>query len=153
MVYPVGSPAPLPNADLPDDVKADYLEASSIVQLSPRAAAALLRLAVHKLIMSLGGAGKSLSDDIGSLVHTGLLPTIQQALDVVRVVGNNAVHPGELDLRDDMETATQLFHLVNIIAEYMISVPKQVQTAFGNLPVGEQAKVAKRDARGPQSNS
>jgi len=44
----------------------------------------------------------------------------------VRVIGNEAVHPGKLDLKDDRDTATRLFKLVNIIAEQMISNPKHV---------------------------
>ena len=37
---------------------------------------------------------------------------------------NEAVHHGEMDLRDDVETASQLFVLVNAIADQMITQPK-----------------------------
>ena len=49
MVYPVRGEAPLPNPDLPEDIRGDYDEASTILDLSPRGAAALLRLGIQKL--------------------------------------------------------------------------------------------------------
>src|SRR4051812_9281545 len=64
MAYPDSSPAPLPNADLPDDVRADYDEASTVINRSPKGAAALLRLAVQRLCICLGQPGKNINDDI-----------------------------------------------------------------------------------------
>ena len=59
---------------------------------------------------------------------------MQQSLDAVRVIGNEAVHPGTLDLKDDRDTATRLFDLVNIIAEQMISNPKHVKEIYEKIP-------------------
>src|SRR5665647_176830 len=101
MVYPVVSLAPLPSNDMPEDVKADYMEAASIVEMSPRASSALLRLALEKLMIHLGVNGDDINSKIGSLVKKGILTEIQQSLDFVRVIGNESVHPGELDLKDD----------------------------------------------------
>ena len=123
MLYPEAS-GPPPNPDLPEDIRRDYLEAQGIAGRSPRGAAALLRLCIQKLCKYLGQDGKKINDDIANLVKRGLPPRVQQALDVVRVVGNDAVHPGELDLRDDRETAASLFALVNLVAEVMISDPE-----------------------------
>ena len=47
MIYPEDAGVPPPNPDLSDDIVADYSEAKSIVNKSPRGAAALLRLCVH----------------------------------------------------------------------------------------------------------
>lgn len=147
MIYPLSGSAPLPNPDLPDDIKADYEEARSIVSISPRGAAALLRLAIQKLCKHLGEPGKDINTDIGNLVKKGLAPRVQQALDVVRVVGNESVHPGQIDLRDDPEVAASMFGLVNIIAEIMISQPKHIDRLYNKLPEGKREAITRRDAQ------
>src|SRR5262249_11163434 len=134
MIHPVATTAPLPNADMPDEVKADYAEASEIVGRSPRGAAALLRLAIQKLLRHLGEKGKNIDDDIAALVTKGLPATIQKALDTVRVIGNESVHPGTIDLRDEPETAAALFGLVNLIVQDRITQPKEIDTLYGKLP-------------------
>ena len=88
-VYPQRGEAPAPNPDLSPDILRDYQEASSILDLSPRGAAALLRLAIQKLCKELGQSGENLNRDIKALVESGLDPIIQKSLDAVRVIGNN----------------------------------------------------------------
>jgi hypothetical protein len=142
--YPNTGTAPQPNTEMPAGPKSDYLEATRIAAFSPRASAALLRLAIQKLCIHLGGSGTNLNDDIGALVAKGLPVQIQQALDVVRVVGNNAVHPGQIDANDSA-LAEKLFPLVNLIVEYMIELPKRTTELYGSLPDGAKAAIAKRD--------
>ncbi len=146
LVWPAGvRTAPTPNPDLPPDVASDYEEAAAIVGTSPRGSAALLRLAVQKLMVALGMPGKNLNDDVGELVKRGLNPLVQKALDGVRVIGNEAVHPGQLDLRDDAATTTTLFFLVNLIAEQMITIPRAVQGIYDLLPAEKREAIEKRD--------
>jgi hypothetical protein len=147
MLWPRVGFAPLPNPDMPDDVRRDYEEASTVLGVSARSAAALLRLAIQKLCRSLGEKGENINHDIGELVKKGLAERVQKALDVVRVVGNNAVHPGELDLRDDRATAEGLFRLVNLIVEQMISQDKHVDEMFAALPSGARQAIERRDAK------
>jgi hypothetical protein len=133
------------NPDLPEDVRRDYDEASTILDLSPRGAAALIRLGIQKLCKELGQPGKNINADIKALVAGGLDPRVQRALDAVRVIGNNAVHPGQIDLRDDRATAESLFRLMNLIAEKMISEPKHVDEVYAALPEDARAAIEKRD--------
>ena len=148
MIYPLVGTVPNPNEDLPESIKADYLEARNIVNLSPRGAAALLRLAVQKLCVELGEKGKNINEDIKNLVKKGLPETMQQALDSVRVVGNNAVHPGQIDLVDDVDTAYKLFGFLNIIAEMLISQPKKIKEFYEmNIPEELRNEILKRDGK------
>jgi len=133
------------NPDLPEDIRADFEEARLILDLSPRGAAALLRLCIQKLCKHLGKPGKNINDDIAALVKGGLDLRVQQALDIVRVVGNEAVHPGTMDLRDDRETAAKLFELVNRIAHDTITHPKELKALISSLPSHKVAAIAKRD--------
>lgn len=146
MVFPDVSTAPLANPDLPKEVRDDYDEAREILVKSPRGAAALLRLGVQKFCKNLGEKGVNLNDDIAALVKKGLSPRVQQALDAVRVIGNNAVHPGQIDIKDDPGTATRLFELVNIVCDYMVTQPKRVEEIYGKLPPAQKDAIKNRDA-------
>ena len=145
MIIPCEAPVPPAHADLPASCLAEYTEARSIVALSPRAAAALLRLALQKLMSEIGEQGKNINDDIGSLVAKGLPIQVQQALDYCRVVGNNAVHPGEIDLNDTPEIAHNIFAMMNFIVEDRIARPKQIASLYAQLPEGARKAVENRD--------
>ncbi|MDP3291038.1 MAG: DUF4145 domain-containing protein [Sulfuricurvum sp.] len=145
IIYPNSTGISLPNSDLAKDIQDDYLEAANIVNKSPRGAVALLRLAIQKLCKQLGEDGKNINNDIASLVKKGLPPTIQQALDIVRVVGNDAVHPGQIDLKDNQVIANKLFELINIIAHVMITQPKEIAALYETLPEEKKEAIVTRD--------
>lgn len=145
LVFPPTLTAPPLHPDTPDAIRADYEEASAVYQNSPRSSAALLRLAIQKLCVKFGQPGKNLNADIGELVKQGLPVQIQRSLDIVRVVGNNQVHPGVLDVRDDPEIAMMLFELVNFIVEDRIARPKQIDALYAKLPEGARKQIEERD--------
>jgi hypothetical protein len=145
LVIPDGATAPMPHPEMPESVRSDYEEARAIVDRSPRAAAALLRLAVQKLCAQLGESGDNLNQDIANLVRKGLPIEIQKALDVIRVVGNHSVHPGQLHPDDVAEVALSLFELINEIVDEMISKPKKLQLLFERLPKRDRDSIARRD--------
>lgn len=145
IIYPSTRSAPPANSDLPDDVTQVYDEAAAIADLSPRAACALLRLAVEMLIRHLGETG-SINESIGNLVKKGLDPRVQQSLDIVRITGNNAVHDGKIDFNDTTDVQA-LFNLINVIAGVLITQPKQIQELYDGLPEGPKEAIEKRDGK------
>jgi len=147
IVFPPEKQGVQPNQDLNENIIKDFEEARSIVGLSPRGAAALLRLCIQKLCVQLGEKGENINDDIASLVKKGLNPIVQQSLDIVRVIGNEAVHPGVIDLNDDRDTANHLFGLINTIADQMITHPKTVEKIYGKLPPEKRGAIEKRDGK------
>jgi len=146
IVYPKKMIVDLPNKDLSEDIKKDYLEAAIIFNDSARSSAALLRLALQKLCIQLGEKGKNINDDIKNLVKKGLNPQIQKSLDILRITGNNAVHPGEINVKEKSELVLKLFELINFIAEKMITEPKEIEEFYNELPNGAKDQIAKRDS-------
>lgn len=145
MVYPDLSSAPLPHPDMPEIIKSDYLEARNILQKSPRGACALLRLALQKLCDTLVEGKQNINGKIGILVEKGLPTQLQKAFDIVRIVGNNAVHPGELDIKDNPEIAQVLFRLINMIIEKIITEPKEINEFYNLMPESNVEAIKKRD--------
>ncbi|MEP1384552.1 MAG: DUF4145 domain-containing protein [Paraglaciecola sp.] len=146
IVFPKKTTLPPPNPDLNDEIKDLYLEASSILIDSPKSSTALLRLALQKLLEQVGKSGKNINNDIKTLVSEGMSPKIQQALDLLRVIGNNAVHPGQINLDDNTEIAQKLFGILNFIAEELITKPKELEELYADLiPNDTQVHIKQRD--------
>ncbi|WP_374518225.1 DUF4145 domain-containing protein [Undibacterium squillarum] len=146
MIIPAEAPVAPPHPDTPASIVDEYQEARSIFARSPRAAVALLRLAIQKLMPELGEKGENINTDIKSLVAKGLPVQVQQAFDFCRVVGNNAVHPGEINLNDTPEMGQHLFNMINFIVEDRITRPKQIAELYAQLPEPARAAVERRDA-------
>lgn len=151
LIIPSDAPVEPPHPDLPEDCAVDYREARDIFTTSPRAAAALLRLSIQKLMSHLGEKGSNINDDIKSLVSKGLPVTVQQSLDYCRVVGNNAVHPGEININDSPEVAQHLFAMINFIVEERISRPNAIKALYLTLPEAAREAIEKRDGKAAEA--
>lgn len=136
-----------PASNMPTTVLDNYSEARLIYKDSPRAACALLRSAIECLCNEINGKNQSVFEGIGQLVKAGLDSKIQRALDVVRVTGNNAIHPGTMSSEDSLDTAIRLFKLVNIIVEKLINEPVEIDSLFEGLGDGQKEAIARRDNR------
>lgn len=148
IVYPKQLVIDLPNKDMNPDIQELYIEAGNIIIDSPKGAAALLRLALQKLLIQLGETDRNIDKNIKSLVAKGLNPKMQKALDFVRVVGNEAVHPGEINLDDNKEIAIKLFKILNLIAHDMISVPKEMDELYDEIiPDDKKEQINTRDGK------
>jgi hypothetical protein len=148
LVYPRTVPVDSPNEDLADEIKSLYNEAATIFTDSPKGATALLRLALQLLLKQLGKEGKNINSDIGELVSEGLSPKIQKSLDLLRVIGNNAVHPGQINLDDNKEIALKLFKILNVIADEMITRPTEINNIYDDIvPEETKKQISIRDKK------
>ena len=61
------------------------------------------------------------------------------------MTGNNAVHPGVIDLNDDENVSLKLFSLLNFIVDRMITQPKEIENLFNWLPQNALSGIQNRD--------
>lgn len=147
MIHPTASSAPPCADDMPCDVRADYEEAAAVASVSPRAAAALLRLALQKLCVHLGQPGKNIHDDIRELAKNNVLPQMLiKVADTVRIAGNNAVHPGEMSAEDVDLIASKMFLMLNLIVVKGITEPQEMEALLQMVPEGARAAAEAKDA-------
>ncbi len=151
MIHPKQLTAPLAHIDMPKPVKELYEEARLISNDSPRAAAALLRVALEKLTEELGEKTGTLNNRIGNLHKRGLPKTVISSLDIVRIFANEGgAHAGEIDLTGEygVEIVNTLFWLVNIIVEKTISEPKEIKKKFDQISKNKRDGIKNRDKNG-----
>lgn len=136
MLYPTTCSVMEPSADMPADVKSLYLEAASVLNLSPRSAAALLRLALQKLLNQVLGveAKSAINDNIKLLKEKSVSASLIKALDVIRVFGNESVHPGTIELEDSPDDAEYLFVVLNMIVEQFFTQQRRLEELFEQIP-------------------
>ena len=152
-VWPRSSLAPEAHPDFPAGLRGDYEEARQIYNDSPRASAALLRLCLQKLCAHLGAPGKNISDDIQFLYDEfGLGRRVRDSMDILRVVGNNAVHPGEIDFEDNREISLGLFRMINFVVDKAIAEPNHVDSIYAQLPEGARDAIERRDVKKGRSD-
>ena len=148
MIFPDCTNIQPANPATPEDIKATYNEAASKSNKSPRPAIAILRLALQELLKQLGGQSGNINDDIATLYRNGILnEQVKTCCDIIRISGNNAVHPGVICLNEDVSLAMGAFELFNIIVEECIAVPARRKELFDKLPTGAKTAIEKRDSK------
>lgn len=130
IIFPKINQVEEPNLELNEDIKEIYIEAATILDDSPRASAALLRLCLEKLLIQINIPGRTLNDMISNLIEKGVDENIRKACDIVRIHGNEAIHPGEINIKDNRYIATNLFWLINKIATIEITEKKKIQFLY-----------------------
>ncbi|WP_275451912.1 DUF4145 domain-containing protein [Clostridium botulinum] len=84
---------------------------------------------------------------MASMVSKGLPREVQQALDIIRVTGNDSVHPGEINLEDNEDMVIKLFSILNFIVDKLIVEPKEMEEVFNWLPDSKKRAIEKRDKK------
>ncbi|EZP58381.1 DUF4145 domain-containing protein [Exiguobacterium sp. RIT341] len=137
LVYPFESIIDDPNPLMPLEVMEIYNEARSVLNLSPRSSAALLRLGLEILLPYLGAEKAKINTMIQQLVEERkAIGRVQKAMDALRVIGNDAVHPGVIDLegRDDKEVSLALFKITNYIVAETLGSDDMIEDLYSLLP-------------------
>lgn len=149
LMWPLKSNVDLPVDEMPEDIKELYNEARNIFYLSPKGACAILRLGLQKLCNRLAEKPEDAKIDeaIKDLVANGLPSTLQKSMDTIRVIGNEAVHPGQINVDDNKQIASALFKLMNIIVEKMVIEPKEIDDIYNLLPQSKIDGINRRDGR------
>ena len=144
IIYPRSITVENPNPDMPEVAKGLYIESAQILQDSPRASAALLRLALQEILNEVveGGEKNNINKNIG-ILSKEVDKTTQKALDLIRINGNNAVHPGEIQIEE--ETTEYMYKLLNIIVQKLISDKKQIDDLYNNLSENQKKSIKERD--------
>jgi hypothetical protein len=86
-----------------------------------------------RVLSHLGLAANNKNTDIKTPISNGLDERVQKSLDTIRVVGNKAVHPAEIDFNEDTSIAENIFELLNYIANELITKPKKADLLFDKL--------------------
>jgi len=152
LIFPDDAPVDVPDCsiDMPKNVAPIYNEAASVIKLSPRSSVALLRLALQQLVDDLVDGSDNLDQKIGKLVKEGLPKLIQQMLDSIRIIGNNAVHPGQIDFRnpkDSKDIAIALFTMINSIVQFEITDKNTLDHVYSLIPEGQKEHIKQRDTK------
>lgn len=131
---------PAYSVDMPDNVKSLYKEAALVFELSPRSAAALIRLALEKLCEHLSVKKKNIKESIEELAKQQVIPlTIAKAADNIRLIGNANVHAGIIcdEVIEDINPA--IFNYINLIVDYAITKPKEIEEINSLFPETKRA--------------
>ena len=153
MVYPAKIGVPPAHADTPAEIVPDYNEAAEIFSISPRASAAILRVALEKLLNFIGLKGDDINRNIANLVELGLNEELQKSMDIIRILGNESVHYGSVNLNEDKTTANKLFLIFNLIVDKTITNKNMLADIYDKLPENKVNGINQRDKSTKQKSA
>ncbi len=133
MIYPQVGEAPPPHKDMPPRIRELYEEARGVLPASPRASAALLRVALEGLLEEAGYRQGRLADRLEKAYEDRKLSASTYKLaESLRYAGNAAVHyePWKIDPsegEEDREMVKSLFDFVNEVTEELFAKPRRLE--------------------------
>ncbi len=149
MIYPLTPSAPRSNPDMPDDVEELYCEAANISVFSHRGAAAILRLCLEKLCNELTNKEDTIDHNLKRLAESDdpIPGRMLKMAHFVRVMGNEAVHPGKIDFNDNPEIVKALFTFINLLVDNQITQLERLDGLIRAQPHDVQKKIMKHENR------
>ena len=144
VVYPEESNAPPIKMETPHSIKEIATEARMVHSQSPRASSALLRLALEMLLQNVLENNNKLNDNISILLERGIEDDLRRALEVIRIFGNEGVHPGTINLNDDEQSSIKLFNVFNYIVTRFIVEKGMIKEMYGIIPEEKREKIEEK---------
>lgn len=153
MVWPMsaGAVAP-PHDELTEPARGLYIEARAVLPHSRRAAAALIRASLERLLREVLEEPGGRLHDLIATAHTRVSVPLWRMLTAVRVLGNTTLHEDDdselvtLYLGDDdASTAEPYFWTVNAVVEELIERPRIAAEMYASIPDSKRA-AAEREA-------
>jgi len=116
-IYPISSKREIGN-EIPKTYRDEYSEAISIVNMSPKASAALSRRIVQLILREeLKIRKRNLSDEIDFFISKTDAPSyLKEAVDAIRNIGNFAAHPSKSN------NTGEIVEVENSEAEWLLEV-------------------------------
>ena len=133
MIYPQTGGARPPHEDMPPQIRKLYEEARGVLPASPRASAALLRVALEGLLEEVGYRQGRLADRLKKAHEDGKLSASTYKLaETLRYAGNAAAHyePWKIDPsqgEEDREMVRKLFEFVKEVTEELVAKPRRLE--------------------------
>ncbi|MCI0439485.1 MAG: DUF4145 domain-containing protein [Chloroflexi bacterium] len=125
---------------IPQSYRDDFDEATALVNISPKASAALSRRLLQQLLRQCHGIKPSdLNKEIEAFVETHSVPAyVADAIDVIRVVGNFAAHPVKYQNADRIAEVEQgeaewLVEVLYDLLEWTFVQPSRRQSRIDRL--------------------
>lgn len=147
ILLPRNSPVPPPPEDTPLEVKNIYIEAGKVLNDSPRASGALMRLALELLLRNIKNNNLPLNDNIKKLVESGIPEQLTKALSILRVNGNDIMHTGEIKILENKDDVLYLFNIFNMIVEDLITWPKKLNEFYKKIPESKRKEIEKNPSK------
>lgn len=146
MIRPLGANrGPIPK-EVPSEVAVDYIEASDVLPISPKASAALSRRCLQNVLHRNGYKGKDLFKEVDMLVNEpdpkkGIPESLRMTIDGIRHFGNFSAHP----ITDT--TSLQIIDVEPHEAEWCLDILDELFQHFYVRPAQALARKAELDRK------
>jgi len=126
--------------EIPENYKEEYLEAYSILELSPKSSATLCRRLLQTILHNEFNIQKAnLQQEILEFLKTPDIPTILfETIDKIRIIGNWAAHPKKYENTNEIvdverDEATFLLEIIEELFDYKFVKPKLIKERIDKL--------------------
>lgn len=135
--------------DIPERFRQDFSEASQVLDISPKASAALSRRLLEGILVENGApASKNLFEQIEYAVSNGIPSYISNELDYIRQIGKFAAHAksdratGEI-IDVEKEEAEAMLSIIDLLCDHYYVMPEKAKRRHQQLEEKLEASKAK----------